>query len=98
MFFDRGLIDASVALRSLTGEPTLNAIKRSHRYHQRVFLAPPWPEIYVTDNERRHSLDAGIAEYQRLIDAYPALGYDVTILPKVDVAERAEFVLRTLAG
>jgi predicted ATPase len=42
------------------------------------------------------SLDADIAEYQRLIDAYPALGYDVTIL--TDVAERAEFVLRTLAG
>jgi predicted ATPase len=98
VFFDRGLIDASVALRHLTGEPALNAIKRSHRYHQRVFLAPPWPEIYVTDNERRHSLDAGVAEYQRLVDAYPALGYEVTILPKVGIAERAEFVLRTLAG
>jgi predicted ATPase len=82
----------------MTGEPMLNAIKRSHGYHRRVFLAPPWPEIYVTDSERRHSLDAGIAEYQRLVDAYPALGYDVTILPKVGVAERAEFVLRTLAG
>jgi predicted ATPase len=98
VFFDRGLIDASVALRRMTGEPVLNAIKRSHRYHQRVFLAPPWPEIYVTDNERRHSLDAGVAEYQRLVEAYPALGYEVTILPKIGVAERAEFVLRTLAG
>jgi len=93
VFFDRGLIDASVALRHLTGEPALNA----HRYHQRVFLAPPWPEIYVTDNERRHSLDAGVAEYQRLVNEYPALGYEVTILPKVGIAERAEFVLRTLA-
>ena len=98
MFFDRGLIDASVALQHLSGKPTLNAIKRSHRYHQRVFLAPPWPEIYVTDNERRHSLDAAVAEYLRLVDAYPALGYEVTILPKVGVAERAEFVLHTLAG
>jgi len=98
VFFDRGLIDASVALRRLTGEPVLNAIKRSHRYHQRVFLAPPWPEIYVTDNERRHSLEAGVAEYQRLVDAFPALGYEVTILPKIGVAQRAEFVLRTLAG
>ncbi|MBV9585294.1 MAG: AAA family ATPase, partial [Alphaproteobacteria bacterium] len=79
------------------GQPALNAIKRSRRYHERVFLAPPWPEIYVTDNERRHDLNAGIAEYQRLVDAYPALGYEVTILPKVSVAERAEFVLRTLA-
>jgi len=98
VFFDRGLIDASLALLHLTGKPTLNAIKRSPRYHRRVFLAPPWPEIYVTDNERRHGLDAGTAEYQRLIEAYPALGYEVTILPKIGVAERAAFVLRTLAG
>jgi predicted ATPase len=61
-------------------------------------MAPPWPEIYVTDNERRHSLDAGVAEYQRLIDAYPMLGYEVLILPKVAVAERAEFVLHRLVG
>ena len=96
VFFDRGLIDASIALRHLTGEP-ISTIQRSHRYHRRVFLAPPWPEIYVTDNERRHGLEAGIAEYQRLMDAYPALGYEVTVLPKVGVPERAEFVLRTFA-
>jgi len=46
----------------------------------------------------RHSLDAGVAECARLVNAYPALGYEVTILPQVSVAERAEFVLRTLAG
>jgi predicted ATPase len=67
-------------------------------HNQRVFMAPRWPEIYVTESERRHGLDAGVAEYQRLVDAYPALGYEVTILPKVGIAERAEFVLRTLAG
>ncbi len=96
VFFDRGVIDASVALRHLTGEPALRALKRSHRYHQRVFMAPPWREIYVTDNERRHSLDAGVAEYQRLVYAYPMLAYKVTILPKVGVTERAAFVLRAL--
>lgn len=97
VFFDRGLIDASVALQHMTGEPALARIRRSHRYHQRVFLAPPWPEIYVTDSERRHGLDAAIAEYQRLAVAYPSLGYEVTVLPKVGVAERAELILHTLA-
>ena len=61
-------------------------------------MAPPWPEIYVTDGERRHSLDLGIAEYQRLVGAYPALGYEVVNLPRVGVTERADFVLQTLAG
>ena len=68
VFFDRGLIDAAAALQHLTGEPVLTRIGQAHRYHRRVFLAPPWPEIYVTDRERRHSLDAAVGEYRRLLD------------------------------
>ena len=97
VFFDRGLIDAAVALQHLTGEPVLTPLGQSHRYHRRVFLTPPWPEIYVTDSERRHGLNAGVAEYRRLLDVYPSLSYEVTILSKVSVHERADFVLHILA-
>ena len=45
VFFDRGLIDAAVALEHLTGEPAVETLCRLHRYHRRVFVAPPWPEI-----------------------------------------------------
>ena len=97
VFFDRGLVDAAAGLQHLTGEPVLAAVGRSHRYHRHVFLAPPWPEIYVTDRERRHGLDAARAEYSRLLEAYPSLGYELVILPKVGVTERADFVLSALA-
>jgi predicted ATPase len=97
VFFDRGLIDAAAALQHLTGEPTLAALGQRHRYHKRVFLAPPWREIHQPDAERRHDFDAAVAEYMRLLAVYPLLGYEVTILPKVGVSERADFVLRTLA-
>ena len=96
VFFDRGLIDAAAGLQHLTGEPVLAALGQSHRYHRRVFLTPPWPEIYVTESERRHGLNFAVSEYQRLLDVYPSLGYEVTILPKVSVHERAEFVLHAL--
>lgn len=96
VFFDRGLIDAVVGLEHETGEPVLQALGQAHRYHRHVFLTPPWPEIYVADPERRHGFDAAVAEYERLLAAYPALGYEVTILPKVSVTERADFVLRLL--
>ena len=96
VFFDRGLIDALAALQYLTGEPALATISQEHRFHHRVFLAPPWPEIYVTDPERRHGFDAAVAEYQRLLEVYPSLGYEVTILPKIGVSERADFVLNRL--
>ena len=97
VFFDRGLIDAAAGLQHLTGEPVLAALGQSHRYHRRVFLTPPWPEMYVTDSERHHGLNAAVSEYQRLLDVYPSLGYEVTILPKVSVQERADSVLRALA-
>jgi predicted ATPase len=96
VFFDRGLIDAAAALQHLTGEEALLPLRRSHRYHRRVFFAPPWPEIYVTDRERRHSFDAALIEYQRLLQTYPSLGYEVFILPRIGVAERADFVLSVL--
>src|SRR4051794_25558758 len=62
VFFDRGLIDAASAIENLTGEPVLQALGALHRYHRRVFMAPPWPDIYVTDAERRHGFEAGLAE------------------------------------
>jgi predicted ATPase len=96
VFFDRGLVDAASALQQMTGEPALEALARPHPYHRRVFLTPPWPEIYGTDPERRHGLDAAIAEYERLQQDYPALGYEVLVLPKASVAERADFVLGLL--
>jgi predicted ATPase len=67
-------------------------------YHRIVFLTPPWPEIYVQDAERRHDLDAATAEYARLLEAYPALRYDVRIIPRASIVERADFVLNTLQG
>jgi len=97
VFFDRGLIDAASALEDMTGQQVLGALGAMHRYHRRVFLAPPWPEIYETDAERRHGFEAGLLEYHRLERTLPVLGYEVIPLPKVAVSARAEFVLATLS-
>jgi predicted ATPase len=96
VFFDRGLIDAASALEHLTGERVLTSLGRLHRYNRHVFLTPPWPEIYVGDRERRHDFTAAVAEYDRLSTAYPALGYEVHVLPKIGVEERADFVCSIL--
>jgi predicted ATPase len=96
IFFDRGLIDAASALEYLSGKPVLEQLNALHPYHRQVFLAPPWPEIYVKDTERQHGLEAGVAEYERLHRQLPALGYEIFILPKVPVSARADFVLRIL--
>ncbi|MCJ2186519.1 AAA family ATPase [Novosphingobium beihaiensis] len=96
IFFDRGLIDAAAALEHASGRPVLQD-HASERYNRRMFMAPPWPEIYETDDDRQHGLKEAIAEYERLLSAYDHLGYDICLLPKASVAERADFVLDTLA-
>jgi predicted ATPase len=95
VFFDRGLIDAALALERFGGEPAIVTVG-SRRFRKSVFLTPPWPEIYVTDAERPHGLDAAVKEYEHLLIAYPKLGYRTIVLPKIDVASRADFVTRTL--
>lgn len=64
------------------------------RYAAPVFLTPPWPEIYVTDAERTHGLDAAIEEYDRLAAAFPRYGYETIEIPRTSVAERVNFILR----
>lgn len=96
VFFDRGLVDAAAALEHATGKPVLKNLAE-HRYHQRVFMTPPWPEIYVQDEERRHGLDDAAAEYARLLAAFSALSYDVEILPKVGISQRADLIIERLS-
>jgi predicted ATPase len=98
-FFDRSLVDAASALEHLD-LPLPNEARTAldaRPYHERVFLAPPWPEIYRSDAERRHDFAAAQGEYERLVRAYPRYGYGILALPKLAPAARADFVLRALA-
>jgi predicted ATPase len=95
VFFDRGLIDAAAALEHVTGKPILQAYY-AERYNPRVFLTPPWPEIYATDADRRHGLRQAIEEYERLLVAFSSLGYMIEVLPKIGVAQRADRILQSL--
>jgi predicted ATPase len=97
-FFDRGLFDAVSALGQINGTGISPELLVGYPYHRQVFLTPPWPEIYETDGERKHGLAQAESEYRRLLGEYPDLGYEVIVLPKVSVAERADFVERTLVG
>jgi predicted ATPase len=96
VFFDRGLIDAAAALQHLTGEPALEPLRQTNCYHRRVFLTPPWPEIYANDAERRHGLTEAVAEYERLREAYRDLGYETIVLDRTDVETRADILLASL--
>ena len=97
VFFDRGLVDAAAALEYATGVAVTETLDGQARFHRQVFLTPPWPEIYRTDDERQMDMQEGIAEYHRLLDVFERLGYEAVIMPKVSVEARADFLLERLA-
>jgi predicted ATPase len=96
VFFDRGLVDAAVALEHATGIAASDTLSGRDRFYRKVFLTPPWPEIYLNDGARKHTIEDGIEEYHRLLGVFEQLGYETIILPKVDVETRADFILDRL--
>lgn len=95
VFFDRGLPDI-MGYRQLAGLPFCHATDGAcciHRYNGRVFVAPPWPEIYANDAERRQTWQEAERTYRMMAEVYPAYGYELVELPRASVTERVAFVL-----
>ncbi|MEI9984366.1 MAG: AAA family ATPase [Aliidongia sp.] len=59
-FFDRSIVDQIAGLVHLGRPipPHLALAAERFRCHRRVFMLPPWPEIFANDAERRHSFEA----------------------------------------
>ncbi|MEZ4859794.1 MAG: AAA family ATPase [Caldilineaceae bacterium] len=96
--FDRSFIDNIAGLQraGVPLPPAYHEIIRTYRYAKRVFLVPPWPELFTTDAERQHGFDAAVAEYESLVNVYQDWGYAVMVIPRGTVAERADFWERAL--
>lgn len=98
VFFDRSLVDPVNAYLRMGLQPPAHLIKAAeiYRFNRRVFLTPPWPEIYRTDAERKHGFDEAVGEYQQLLKTYPLYGYETVLVPQLSVSERADFVLEKI--
>ena len=99
VFFDRGLIEALGMLHEIdpVPAPELEAALQAHPFHPSVFILPPWRDIYTTDTERDHSFAWVEHVHGQLVQWYRECGYVLHEVPRLPVAARADFVLRTLA-
>lgn len=96
VFFDRGLIDAALALEHSDGKRYRDILGDEKHYFNKVFLAPPWPEIFEQDDERKHDFQSAVDEFDRIQSALIELKYDVSLLPKTTVLERVDYILNQL--
>ena len=98
-FFDRGLPDA-IAHAERFGVDTraFNAAAQTHRYDTRVFVLPPWRDIFVADEFRGNSFDEYAEFHALIVDAYTTHGYQLIDVHLTSVEARAQFVLDEVAS
>jgi predicted ATPase len=98
LFFDRTFLDSAALLHQADKGhfDRIKSIVRNHRFYNRVFIAPPWKEIYRKDNERDQSFEESVATYEKLFTWYQVNGYQLLVIPKVSVTERVHFILDEL--
>lgn len=66
------------------------------RYFDTVYIAPPWEEIYCQNEERKHSFQTSVADYEKILSFYHQCGYKTIVLPKVNVSDRVQFMLSSI--
>ena len=92
VFFDRGITD-SYRANGVEPWPEFIEAVRNRRYNAKVFVFPPWREIYETDAERRQDWPEAERTFDKIVTAFIEMGYQPVVVPKGDVAARARFVL-----
>ena len=60
-------------------------------YNKKVFIAPPWQEIFVQDEERKQTFQEAVLLFDSLVKTYSFYGYELVPLPLKSVAVRSQF-------
>lgn len=98
VFFDRGIPECfgHMELLNLDINPEFIEESKARRYAATVFVAEPWPEIYVCDHWRRAPFERAARSFEPTVLPYVKEGYRTCVLPKVTVERRVAFVLEHL--
>lgn len=94
VFFDRGIPDTIGYLR-LTGIAVPAHMRKAaglFRYNARVFVTPPWREIFARDDERSQTWEEAVRTHDIMVETYAELGYSLVPVPPAPVVERLRFI------
>ena len=97
-FSDRGLPDQagfSLYKGKLVSKELSSAILLN-RYAKKVFVTPPWRQIYTNDPIRTETFEEAERIHHCILQAYLESGYELTDLPLATQDERIEFILKSL--
>lgn len=93
-FIDRGIPDVVAYLDYFgTNYPETFPDACKVNNYDKVFLLPPWKEIYKNDNERYETFKEAESIYSFLIETYLSFGYNIVEVPKLSVENRCNFII-----
>lgn len=94
VFFDRGMPDIAgyLQLSGLCVPAHIEKAARAFRYNRKVFILPPWPEIFHPDAERRQSFGEARRTFEAMTETYMRLGYELVTVPTGPLGERVGFI------
>ncbi|MFY7810856.1 MAG: AAA family ATPase [Flavobacterium sp.] len=93
VFLDRGIPDIIAYMDYVNANYPYNYINsiKNNRY-SKVFLLPPWKEIYTNDQARYESYDEAEKIHLHLLETYQKYDYEIIIVPTGTVSERVKFI------
>lgn len=94
VFIDRGIPDV-VAYLDYIGDDYPNHFTDAckENVYTKIFILPPWEEIYQSDSERYENFEQAKTIYKHLTKTYINYGYDLIEVPKDSVDNRILFIL-----
>lgn len=97
-FYDRGIIDIIAYMRKddLKINPDWIRIAKEYRYFNKVFIAPPWKEIYHKDDERMEDYHTSTDVHKFMVNTYKSFDYEVILIPKSKVSDRINFIQKEI--
>lgn len=96
-FIDRGIPDV-VAYLDYFGTDYPETFKKAcnENNYDKIFLLPPWREIYLNDNERYETFEEAESISNYLKKTYLSFGYKIIEVPKLSVKNRCDFIINNL--
>lgn len=99
VFFDRG-IPGLVGYCQLVNisSKAVDAAAQRYRYNPKVFIFPPWEDIYQNDAERQQDYKEAVMTYNCLKYAHLNCGCHLIEVPKLSIDDRVKFIVSHLGA
>jgi predicted ATPase len=97
VFLDRGIPDILAYMHYIGDSyPAFFDEACSENSYTKIFVLPPWEEIYESDEARYENFEQAKLIFGHLKETYKKYNYDLIEVPKGTIEERIKFILHHL--